>query len=112
MLVLFVTYLGYIALWAAIEDEEKAARLAAIVCLAGAINLPIVKFSVDWWSTLHQPASIMRTGGSAIHGDMLGPLLTMGGAYLTLFGGLTLLNMRSAIYRRRFEAAQSRGAQA
>src|SRR5690606_28306396 len=77
MLALFVIYLGYIALWSAIEDEEKAARLAAILCLVGLINLPIIKFSVDWWSTLHQPASIMRSGGSAIHPSMLGPLLTM-----------------------------------
>jgi heme exporter protein C len=111
MLVLFVTYLGYLGLWAAIEEEEKAARLAAILCLVGAINLPIVKFSVDWWSTLHQPASILRSGGSAIHSDMLWPLLTMAGAYLLLFGALTLMNMRAAVHRRRVEAAQLRGAQ-
>jgi heme exporter protein C len=112
MLVLFVTYLGYIALWSAIEDEERGARLAAILCLVGAINLPIVKFSVDWWSTLHQPASIMRSGGSAIHPEMLGPLLTMAGAYLLLFGALTLMNMRAAIFRRRVENAELRKAQA
>jgi len=110
MLVLFVTYLGYIALWSAIDDEAKAGRLAAILCLVGAINLPIVKFSVDWWNTLHQPASVMRMGGSAVHPDMLGPLLTMAGAYLSLFAALTLMNMRSAIYRRRVESAQVRGA--
>jgi heme exporter protein C len=111
MLVLFVTYLGYIALWSAIEDEEKAARLAAILCLIGAINLPVVKFSVDWWNTLHQPASIMRDGGAAVHPQMLGPLLTMAGAYLLLFGALTLMNMRSAINRRRVEAAALRRTQ-
>jgi heme exporter protein C len=111
MLVLFITYLGYIALWSSIEDEERAARLAAILCLVGAINLPIVKFSVDWWSTLHQPASIMRTGGAAINGEMLGPLLTMGGAYLLLFGALTLMNMRAAIFRRRVQSAELRKAQ-
>lgn len=108
MLVLFITYLGYIALWASIEDEEKAARLAAILCLAGLVNLPIVKFSVDWWSTLHQPASILRSGGSAIHPSMMGPLFTMAGAYLCLFAGLTLTNMRAAIQRRRVEAARQR----
>lgn len=101
MLILFVIYLGYISLWAAIEDEEKAGRLAAIMCLVGLINLPIIKFSVDWWSTLHQPASILRAGGSAIDGSMLGPLLTVAGAYAALFGFLLLLNMRSAIHRRR-----------
>jgi heme exporter protein C len=111
MLVLFVTFLGYIALWASIEEEERAARLAAILCLVGAINLPIVKFSVDWWSTLHQPASIMRSGGSAIDESMIGPLLTMAAAYLLLFGALTMMNMRTAIFRRRVESAALRKAQ-
>src|SRR5215510_10135301 len=92
MLVLFVIYLGYIALWSAIEDEEKAARLAAIICLAGVINLPIVKFSVDWWSTLHQPASVLRLGGSTIDATMMGPLMTMAFAYLSLFAALLLMN--------------------
>jgi len=110
MLVLFVIYLGYLALWSAVEDEEKAARLAAILCLVGLINLPIIKFSVDWWSTLHQPASIMRSGGSSIDPSMMGPLFTMAGAYLALFGALTLSNMRAAIFRRRVEAAELRGA--
>jgi len=110
MLVLFVIYLGYIALWAAIEDEEKAARLAAILCLAGLVNLPIIKFSVDWWSTLHQPASIFRPGGSSIDPSMMGPLLTMIGAYAALFGALLLMNMRAAIFRRRVEAARLRSA--
>jgi len=112
MLALFIIYLGYIALWSAIDDEEKAARLAAILCLVGLINLPIIKFSVDWWSTLHQPASIMRSGGSAIHPSMLGPLLTMAGAYLALFAGLLLMNMRAAVFRRRVEAARLRGGEA
>ncbi len=112
MLVLFIIYLGYLALWSAIDDEEKAARLAAILCLVGLINLPIVKFSVDWWSTLHQPASLFRAGGSAIDPTMLGPLLTMAGAFLFLFAGLLMLNMRAAIYRRRVESARLRASQA
>ncbi|MDZ4689977.1 heme ABC transporter permease [Terricaulis sp.] len=112
MLALFIIYLGYIALWSAMDDEEKAARLAAILCLVGLINLPIIKFSVDWWSTLHQPASIMRSGGSAIHPSMLGPLLTMAGAYLALFAALLMMNMRAAIFRRRVEAARMRGGEA
>lgn len=112
MLVLFVIYLGYIALWNSIEDEEKAARLAAILCLAGLVNLPIVHFSVEWWSTLHQPASVFRPGGSTIDKSMLGPLFTMAGAFGALFGALVLMNMRSAILRRRVEAARLRGATA
>ena len=110
MLVLFITYLGYIALWNAVEEEEKAARLAAILCLVGFINIPIVHFSVEWWSTLHQPASILRPGGSSIDASMMGPLFTMAGAYLSLFGALTLMNMRAAIHRRRVETARLRGA--
>lgn len=106
MLVLFITYLGYLALWAAVEDEDKAARLASILCLAGLINLPIVKFSVDWWSTLHQGASIFRAEGPSIHGSMLGPLALMGAAFFALFAGLTITNMRAAIQRRRVEAAR------
>lgn len=108
MLALFVIYLGYIALWNAIDDEERAARLAAILCLVGLINLPIIKFSVDWWSTLHQPASILRAEGSAIHSSMMGPLFTMAGAFLSLFIGLLMVNMRSAIFRRRVENARLR----
>ena len=90
MLVLFLIYLGYLALWAAVDDEQKAARLAAILCLVGLINLPIVHFSVDWWSSLHQPASVFRPGGSSIHPSMLAPLMTMAGAYASLFAALML----------------------
>jgi heme exporter protein C len=108
MLILFVIYLGYIALWSAIDDEEKAARLAAILCLVGLVNLPIIKFSVEWWSTLHQPASVLRAEGSAVHPAMLGPLLTMAGAYAALFGALLMVNMRAAIHRRRVEAVALR----
>ncbi len=108
MLVLFLIYLGYIGLWSSIEDEERAAKLAAILCLVGLINLPIIKFSVDWWSTLHQPASIFRAEGPAIHASMLAPLAVMAGAYAALFGALLLFNMRAAIHRRRIEAARLR----
>jgi heme exporter protein C len=108
MLVVFVIYLGYLALWGAIEDEEKAARLAAVLCLAGLVNLPIVHYSVEWWSTLHQGSSVLRSGGSSIHPEMLGPLMTMAGAYAFLFGALLLTNMRAAIYRRRVEAVRLR----
>src|SRR3712207_4563387 len=82
VLVLFLLYLGYLALHAAIEDEQKAARAAAILALVGLINLPIVKFSVDWWNTLHQPASLLREGGSAINPAFMAPLFVMGAAYL------------------------------
>jgi heme exporter protein C len=101
MLILFLTYLGYIALWTAIEDEGKAARLAAILCLAGAINLPIVHFSVTWWNTLHQPASILRAGGSAMYPSMLQPLLVSAAGYGVAFLALLLAGMRTEVFRRR-----------
>ena len=77
VLVLFLIYLALIALWRTIEDPGKAARGAAIFTLVGAINIPIIKFSVDWWNTLHQPASVFRLGGPAIAASMLWPLLVM-----------------------------------
>src|ERR1700749_2231202 len=77
VLVLFLMYLGVIALWRTVEDPSRAARAAAILTLVGAINLPIIKFSVDWWNTLHQPASVIKLGGSAIHPTILVPLIVM-----------------------------------
>lgn len=112
MLILFLTYVGYLALWAAIEDEVRAARLAAILCLAGFINIPIVKFSVDWWNSLHQPASILRAGGSAIDPSMMQPLLVMALAYLAAFAALTMAGMRAEVFRRQASAAALRRARA
>ncbi|MEZ5845241.1 MAG: heme ABC transporter permease [Geminicoccaceae bacterium] len=77
VLILFFLYLGYIALHDAFEDPARGARAASILALVGAINLPIIKFSVDWWNTLHQPSSIMRLDGPAIDASMLYPLLLM-----------------------------------
>src|ERR1700742_3480224 len=77
VLVLFLMYLGVIALWRTIEDPTRAARVAAVLTLGGAINIPIIKFSVDWWNTLPQPASVLRLGGSTIHPTIMMPLITM-----------------------------------
>src|SRR3954451_21263202 len=77
VLVLFLMYLGVIALWRTVEDPSRAGRAAAILTLVGAINLPIIKFSVDWWNTLHQPASVLRMGGPALDRAFLMPLLVM-----------------------------------
>jgi heme exporter protein C len=104
VLVLFLMYLGVIALWRAIEDPSRAARAAAVLTLVGAINLPIIKFSVDWWSTLHQPASVMRLGAPAIHPSILMPLLVMAVGFLLLFATLHLAAMRNEIMRRRVRA--------
>ncbi len=104
VLVLFVMYLGLIALWRAVEDPARAARAAAILTLVGAINLPIIKFSVDWWNTLHQPASVLRAGGPALDKAFLIPLLTMGLAFSLLFVTLHLAAMRNEILRRRIRS--------
>ena len=101
MFVLFLLYLGYIAIWQAIDDPGRAARIAAIVALVGCINLPIIKFSVDWWTTLHQPASVFRIGGPTLHPAILAPLLVMGAAYLALFVTLHLTAIRAEIMARR-----------
>jgi heme exporter protein C len=105
-LVLFLMYLGLIALWRAFEDPTRAGRTAAILILVGFVNIPIIKFSVEWWNTLHQPASILRIGGPSIHPTMLYPLLVMLLAYAMLFAALHLAAMRAEIFRRRARRAE------
>ena len=105
-LVLFIMYLGLIALWRAFEDPARAGRVAAILILVGSINIPIIKFSVEWWNTLHQPASILRMGGPSIHPSMLWPLLVMLAAFGFFFAALLLASMRAEILRRRIRAAE------
>src|ERR1700719_912347 len=100
-LVLFLMYLGVIALWRTIDDPGRAARAAAVLTLVGALDLPIIKFSVDWWNTLHQPASVFRVGGSTIDGSLLVPLFAMAIAFTLLFFALHLAAMRNEIMRRR-----------
>ena len=105
-LILLFLYLGYIALWNAIEDETRAARAAAILALVGAVNLPIIKFSVDWWNTLHQGESIFRSGGPLIAPVFLWPLALMAAGYTFLFSALWLVRMRTEILARRARALQ------
>ena len=105
MLLLFFLYLGHIALSRAYDDPDRGDRAAAILALVGAINLPIIKFSVDWWNTLHQPASIMRLDAPAIHPAILMPLLWMAGSFLLLFIVLVLVRTETEIDRRRLEMA-------
>jgi heme exporter protein C len=101
VLVLFLVYLGLIALWRTIEEPARAARAAAILTLIGVVNLPIIKFSVDWWNTLHQPASVFRIGGPTIYASMLWPLFVMALAFTLLFTTLHLMATRNEILRRR-----------
>jgi heme exporter protein C len=106
MLLLFFLYLGHIALSRAYDDAERGDRAAAILALVGVINLPVIKFSVDWWNTLHQPASVMKLGGPAIDPSILTPLLVMAFALLLLFIVLVMLRTETEIDRRRLEAAE------
>lgn len=110
VLVLFLVYVAYIALRASLDDETKAARAGAILALVGAVNLPVIKFSVDWWNTLHQGASVFRAEGPAMTNDFLWPLLLMGLAYMAAFGSLWLVGIRAQVWRRRAEAAALRAA--
>lgn len=106
VLILFFLYLGYIALHDAFEDPARGARAGSILALVGVVNLPIIKFSVDWWNTLHQPASILRVGGPAIAASMLWPLLLMALTYKLYFVTVLLLRMRAELTARRIANLQ------
>jgi len=106
VLVLFFLYLGYIALVHAFDDPSRGARAGAVLALVGAVNLPIIKFSVDWWSTLHQPASVFRIGGPTIDRAMLAPLLVMAVGFMLYFASLLMLRIRTAILESRLRAAR------
>jgi heme exporter protein C len=97
-LLLFFLYLGYMALWNAIEDETRAARAAAILALVGLVNIPVIKFSVAWWSTLHQGESIVSGKIAPVY---LAPLLIMMLSYMLLFVTLWMIRIRTAIVERR-----------
>ncbi len=106
MLILFFLYLGHIALLNAFDDPQRGNRAAAILALLGVVNLPIIKFSVDWWNTLHQPASVFRMGGPSIDPAMLRPLLVMALAFLGYFVCLLLIGVRADLAAARRRAQQ------
>ena len=106
VLVLFLLYLGVLALYWTAEDPGRGSRAAAVLTLVGAVNLPIIKFSVDWWNTLHQPASILRWGAPTIDPSMLWPLFVMAIAFNAYFGVTLLLGMRAELLEARLRALQ------
>lgn len=108
--VLMLMYLGIIALQRAMDDPAKAARPVAILVLVGSVNIPIIKFSVDIWNTLHQPASVIRFDGPTIHPTMLWPLLVTAIGFMVLFAAMHMLAMRNEIRRRRATALRRAGA--
>jgi heme exporter protein C len=101
VLVLLLFYLGYITLRAAIEDETRAGRAAAILALVGVVNLPIIHWSVKWWNTLHQGASVFRADGPSMAAVYLIPLLLMALGYTAAFGSLWLVRIRAEVWRRK-----------
>lgn len=101
MLVLLLIYLGIMALWRTLDEPSQAGRAVAILTLVGFVNVPIIKFSVDWWNTLHQPASVLRLDGPTIHASMLWPLLILAVGFTLMALGLHLVAMRAEIMRRR-----------
>ncbi len=112
VLLLFIMYLGLLVLWRSVEDPTLAGRAAAILTLVGAVNLPIIKFSVDWWNTLHQGASVIRRDGPSIDPSILVPLLVMALAFTLLFVTLHLAVMRNEVLRRRVRSLRLLQAQA
>ncbi|MGX5721168.1 heme ABC transporter permease [Shinella zoogloeoides] len=110
--VLFLMYLGLIALGRAIDDPTRAAKVSAVLILVGFVNIPIIKFSVEWWNTLHQPASVIRMGGPTIDPEFLWPLLVMAIAFTMLFFTLHILAMRNEILRRRIAVLRRHAARA
>ena len=99
LLMLFL-YLGYIALRAAIPDNNKADKLSSILILIGAINIPIIHFSVEWWTSLHQGSTLLKSGGPAIATSMLYPLLAMIFGLTIYFGGLLLIRVKAEVLSR------------
>jgi heme exporter protein C len=110
VLVLFLLFVGYIALRSSIDDEVKAGRAGAILALVGLINLPIIKFSVEWWNTLHQGESIFRAGGPALAAVYLVPLAIVGLGYSLAFGALWLVRTRTEVWRRQAASQALRAA--
>ncbi len=98
VLVLFFLYLGYIALANAFDDPGRGNKAAGVLALVGVVNVPIIKFSVDWWNTLHQPASVARLDGPTIHPDMLWPLLLMAAAYKFYYLYVLIVRIESEVF--------------
>ena len=106
MLVLLFLYLGYMALVDAFDDPARGAKAAAILVLVGFVNVPIIKFSVDWWNTLHQPASVVKIGGPSIHLSMLAPLLIMVVGFTTFYVAVLIMRMRTEIVTAKLRSLQ------
>lgn len=108
VLILFFLYLGYIALSQNLDNQERSKKVLAAMVLVGVVNLPIIKFSVEWWNTLHQPASIIRAEGPSIDSSMLRPLLLMIGGFFTFYLAILSLRMRTILINQKIRRLRSR----
>jgi heme exporter protein C len=106
VLILFFLYLGYMALVNGFDDPERGSRMGAILALVGFVNVPIIKFSVDWWNTLHQPASISRLDAPAIDTSMLIPLLLMALGFKLFFISILILRIKIQLLKKRIRSIQ------
>lgn len=104
-LLLLFLYFGYMALRGAIEHPQSAARAAAVLAVVGVINIPIIRYSVEWWSTLHQPATIIKVGGPSIHKSMAVPLFLMVFGFQLLYAYVLLIRTRIGILQREARAS-------
>lgn len=110
MLILFFLYIGYIALANAFDNYERGSKSAAILAIIGVVNIPIIKFSVDWWNTLHQPASVVKLDGPAIHGSMLLPLLLMFFGFICYYLVMLAIRVKTEVIARKITRLQMRNA--
>jgi len=101
VLILFFMYIGYIALSDSYAHQERGKKICAIMALVGFVNIPVIRFSVEWWNTLHQPASIIRSGGVAIDSSMLIPLFSMGAAFTLLYFCLLIIRVKTALIQQK-----------
>ena len=104
MLILLFLYLGYMALVDAFDDPQRGQRAGAILALVGVVNVPVIKWSVDWWNTQHQPASVMRMGGPSIHASMLVPLLLMAVGFQLYYVVVLIYRVRAAIAAQKLQS--------
>ena len=111
VLILFFLYLGYMVLYNAFDDPTRGSRAAAILAIVGVINVPIIKYSVDWWNTLHQPASVVKMDGPAIHSSMLAPLILMAVGYTSFYFWVLFVRVRAEINENKLRALRIRQAE-
>ena len=109
VLILFFLYLGFIVLHDAFDDKSRGAKAASVLAIVGGVNVPIIKFSVDWWNTLHQPASVIRFDGPAIHSSMLLPLLLMAIAYTAFYVWILVIRVKAEFNYTKIRAIRVRG---